>query len=411
MAPLALTTAATAGVAIRPAAPARPPPAASLSTHRPGGVTSRVRPSPLASPRSPVPRPGLRGSAPQRSARVQLAPDSRSQVITIGEALFDCLAADDQMGKLRADVESWTPFPGGAPANVATALSQLGVKCTFFTALGKDEFGDQLVALLEERGVDLSGVQRVEQPTRDVYVERSINGDRNFAGFGAPADSYADCFIDSAKLPMELIDDAMVVVSGTLGLAYPVTRKTMEEVVARAKAAGTAVLIDVNWRPVFFDDHAAAKAMIEEYVAKADLVKITDEEADWLFGMPREKALENPELVLAKLPNAAGVLVTAGEFGATYCFRTADGKHVSSFLPALDIKVEDTTGAGDAFTAGFLKAFVSAGGVAELQAKPELLEAALKYACSTGALTCMGKGAIAPQPKPDQVDAMVASIP
>lgn len=129
-----------------------------------------------------------------------------------------------------------TPFPGGAPANVATALSQLGVKCTFFTALGKDEFGDQLVALLEERGVDLSGVQRVEQPTRcaahpfhpcpclrppaclaaelrlryhvgrDVYVERSINGDRNFAGFGAPADSYADCFIDSAKLPMELID-------------------------------------------------------------------------------------------------------------------------------------------------------------------------------------------------------------
>eukprot|EP00873_Tetraselmis_striata_P003111 jgi/Tetstr1/423375/TSEL_014062.t1 len=387
MAPLPLTTAATAGVAIRPAAPARTPPAASLSTHRPGGVTSRIRPSPLASPRSPVPRPGLRGSAPQRSARVQLAPDSRSQVITIGEALFDCLAADDQMGKLRADVESWTPFPGGAPANVATALSQLGVKCTFFTALGKDEFGDQLVALLEERGVDLSGVQRVEQPTRDVYVERSINGDRNFAGFGAPADSYADCFIDSAKLPMELIDDAMVVVSGTLGLAYPVTRKTMEEVVARAKAAGTAVLIDVNWRPVFFDDHAAAKAMIEE------------------------KALENPELVLAKLPNAAGVLVTAGEFGATYCFRTADGKHVSSFLPALDIKVEDTTGAGDAFTAGFLKAFVSAGGVAELQAKPELLEAALKYACSTGALTCMGKGAIAPQPKPDQVDAMVASIP
>lgn len=88
-----------------------------------------------------------------------------------------------------------------------------------------------------------------------------------------------------------------MVVSGTLGLAYPVTRKTMEEVVAKAKAAGTTVLIDVNWRPVFFDDHAEAKAMIEKYVANADLVKITDEEADWLFGMPREEALEKPELV------------------------------------------------------------------------------------------------------------------
>lgn len=360
-----------------------------------------------------APRRGL-SSAPtssgRRSARVQLAPSDAPQVITIGEALFDCLAADDQMGKPREEVESWTPFPGGAPANVATALSQLGVKCTFFTALGKDEFGDKLIALLEERGVDLSGIMRVDQATRDVYVERSLNGDRNFAGFGSAPDSYADCFIDAANLPMEKIEGALMVVSGTLGLAYPVTRKTMGEVAAKAKEVGTPLLIDVNWRPVFFDDHEAAKKTIAEYVDTADVVKITDEEAEWLFGISREEALRKPDLVLAKLPNASGVLVTAGEFGAGYCFRAANGEQVSSFLQAMDINVADTTGAGDAFTAGFLRAMVNCGGLKALLEKPELLDAALAYACATGALTCMGKGAIAPQPTPDQVDAMVASM-
>jgi fructokinase len=88
-----------------------------------------------------------------------------------------------------------------------------------------------------------------------------------------------------------------MVVSGTLGLAYPVTRKTMGEVAAKAKEVGTPLLIDVNWRPVFFDDHEAAKKTIAEYVDTADVVKITDEEAEWLFGISREEALRKPDLV------------------------------------------------------------------------------------------------------------------
>nr|WP_229641449.1 PfkB family carbohydrate kinase [Waterburya agarophytonicola] len=106
-----------------------------------------------------------------------------TKVICLGEVLFDCLA--DQTGKTISNVTSWTPYPGGAPANVACALAKLGTPSAFIGRVGKDRQGEQLVQLLESIGVDISGVQYDEQaPTRKVYVTRSVEGDRTFAGFG-----------------------------------------------------------------------------------------------------------------------------------------------------------------------------------------------------------------------------------
>jgi fructokinase len=110
-----------------------------------------------------------------------------------------------EKGVPREKVKSWMPFPGGAPANVATCLAKLGQRTSFVSALGRDERGEELMQLLSESGVDTSAVQRVDAPTRDVYVERTTTGDRVFAGFGMPTEQYCDCFLDATAFPDDLM--------------------------------------------------------------------------------------------------------------------------------------------------------------------------------------------------------------
>ncbi|MEM9509135.1 MAG: PfkB family carbohydrate kinase, partial [Cyanobacteria bacterium P01_E01_bin.35] len=91
-----------------------------------------------------------------------------AKVICLGEILFDCLA--DELGKSVSEITSWTDYPGGAPANVACALTKLGTPAAFIGCVGRDRPGKELVSLLDSIGVDTSGVQYHEQhPTRKVY--------------------------------------------------------------------------------------------------------------------------------------------------------------------------------------------------------------------------------------------------
>jgi fructokinase len=97
------------------------------------------------------------------------------RVLCLGEILFDCLA--DQLGLPLEQVQSWTPYPGGAPANVATALVKLGIPSGFIGCVGKDKSGDVLVNILHTSEVDITGVQRhPTAPSRAVYVVRSASG-------------------------------------------------------------------------------------------------------------------------------------------------------------------------------------------------------------------------------------------
>lgn len=274
-------------------------------------------------------------------------------------------------------------------------------------------------------------MQRVpDRPTRDVYVIYNKDGDREFVGFGenTPTEGYADCFLDAARLPTDLIRSAGALVTGTLGLAYPVTAEAMDRAVAVARAAGVPVVVDVNWRPVFFaePESAATKEKIKGYVSRsADVVKLSDEEAEWLFGVPASEALRDPEEVLRRLlgggggekkegasssPSsvAVGVLVTGGGLGASYAFLSPEGKNAtSSFLPALQVEATDTTGAGDAFLGGFLAAMLDAGGLGELRADAAKLQAAVAFAAAAGAATTTAPGAIAAQPGREAVEALL----
>ena len=146
---------------------------------------------------------------------------SNPRVLCLGEILYDMLA--DQLGRSVAEVESWTSYPGGAPANVACALVKLGTPSAFIGAVGADESGTNLQALLQEIGVDTTGVQsHAEAPTRQVLVTRKLNGDRVFAGFkDYDTTEFADTGLKAGELPEQLFAAADLLVVGTLELAYP----------------------------------------------------------------------------------------------------------------------------------------------------------------------------------------------
>ncbi|MEG4093085.1 carbohydrate kinase [Microcoleus sp. Pol12B4] len=316
------------------------------------------------------------------------------RVLCLGELLFDCLA--DKPGVSLEEVESWTAYPGGAPANVACALVKLGTAAGFIGAVGGDELGNSLVQVLQEVGVNITGVQRhPSAPTRQVYVLRNQAGDRNFAGFGEfnTAD-FADTRLLAAKLPEVLFENAEFLVLGTLELAYSESREAIARSLELAEQYDVKIILDINWRPVFWPNPDEAKAQIRKILKKVDFVKLSEEEAEWLF------ATTDAGAITYRLDSVEGVLVTAGEKGCAYCISENEGK-----IPAFTVDVEDTTGAGDAFLAGFVRQLCKHG-IKNL-ADPKIAQKIVTYASAVGAMTAMKPGAIRSQPTAAEVEAFL----
>ncbi|HEY9817470.1 MAG TPA: carbohydrate kinase, partial [Candidatus Obscuribacterales bacterium] len=306
-------------------------------------------------------------------------------VLCLGEVLFDRIA--DQPGLAVDEVVSWTPYPGGAPANVACALVKLGTAAGFVGCVGEDEPGQILVELLRTTGVNGVGIQRHgTAPTREVYVVRSLEGDRQFAGFGdRDTTVFADTRLQADLLPGALFDAAEILVLGTLELAYPTTRQAIDRALDFADDRFLKVMIDVNWRPMFWPDPKQAKSLIRQYLERADFLKLSDDEALWLFNTVE------PAAIAHLLGHVEGVLVTAGEKGCTYYLGDHEGK-----LPAFSLDVEDTTGAGDSFLAGFIHQLCQRG--MEALKDADQVRQMVTYASAVGALTTLRAGAIAAQP-------------
>ena len=321
---------------------------------------------------------------------------SKPSVLCLGEVLFDCLA--DQLGLKLEEVKSWTPYPGGAPANVACALVKLGTSAGFMGAVGEDEPGNKLVKLLQDVGVDTTGVQRnPTAPTRQVYVTRDSGGDRTFAGFGKYNTSeFADTYLQSAKLSPALFAEADFLVLGTLELAYHESEQAVLRSLELAEQYNLKIILDVNWRPVFWQDENTAKTKILALLKRFDFLKLTKEEAQWLFDTT------DPGAITYRLNSLEGVLVTDGEHGCAYCLGENEGK-----MPAFSMSVVDTTGAGDGFLAGFIYQLQQVG-IKNLK-DAETAKRIVTYASAVGALTTIKPGAIASQPTAAEVDNFLAS--
>ncbi len=327
-------------------------------------------------------------------------------VLCLGEALVDRLEPPDG-DRL-----------GGAPANVACALARLGTPSAFLGRLGRDAIGEAFAAVFAERGVDTSALQwDAQRPSRVVLVRRDASGDRQFGGFagacagavggaGEGAAGFADQALDASELSAALgplLAAARWMLVGTIPLASPAAASALQLACRQAAAAGMALALDVNWRPTFWNSAAdpasgpspAQITAITPLLQQAALIKCAAEEARWLFGS------DDPAVVRAALPQHPDVVVTDGGAQLQWCFAGRSGE-----LPAFPVPVVDTTGAGDAFTAGLLHGLLHNPFHGELHNQPEPL---LRFASACGALVCQGAGAIDPQPSADAVQAFLAS--
>ncbi|MEM9217335.1 MAG: carbohydrate kinase [Cyanobacteria bacterium P01_F01_bin.150] len=314
------------------------------------------------------------------------------RVLCFGEILFDVIS--NEPGVPYDQVKSWTPYPGGAPANVACALEKLGTSAGFIGCVGQDKPGDELVALLNSIGVNTSGVQRhASAPTREIDVILTAEGDRQFVGFrNHDTSAFADTQLNGNALPSHLFATADYLVFGTLEMPYLSTGAALENALKLADEHYVKLILDVNWRPVFWPDQSIAKAKIYDLARRVDFLKLTDEEAEWLFDT------QEPRAIAKELPDAEGILVTAGEKGCAYYLNHHEGN-----LPAFSVEVEETTGAGDSFLAGFIHKLDQLGMSA--LSNMEAIHTIVTYATAVGALTTTRAGAIAAQPTADEVDA------
>lgn len=320
-----------------------------------------------------------------------------ARVLCMGEVLFDCIA--DQSGRSLEQVASWTAYPGGAPANVACGLVKLGISTALISAVGTDEVGKQLVELLAKVGVETNAIQYFrETPTRQVFVLRSEGGEPKFAGFGDyKTHEFADTHLQAKQIPESLFVEADFLVLGTIALASPESYKACLHTLAMADRYNLKILADINWRPVFWQNPSTAKGLILELLKRVDFVKLSASEAQLFFNTA------DPISIHAQLDSTEGIMITDGHKGCAYSLGEFQGH-----IPAFNVNVVDTTGAGDAFVAGFIHQICHYG-IRGLN-DPEIIKKMVTYASAVGALSVTKMGALTAQPTADEVEKFLSSI-
>jgi fructokinase len=334
-----------------------------------------------------------------------IAKGSPPRVLCFGEALVDRLGPlEDRLG--------------GAPANVACALARLGTPVAFLGRLGDDAIGAAFAALFAERGVDTRGLQiDPDRPSRIVLVHRDACGERSFGGFsGERGQGFADQAVDAGELAADvdpLLAQAQWLLVGTIPLATAASAAALERVVALAAERGIPLAVDVNWRPTFWGFAAEAPPSplalqrIRPLLEQASLIKCAAQEAEACFGTMDPLALQ------AELPRRPAVLITDGGQPLRWCLGGCTGT-----LDVFSVPVVDTTGAGDAFTAGVLQGLCrkpallhGAASDAGAPADPGPVRELLRFASACGAIVCGGFGAIDPQPTAAEVKAFLQQQP
>lgn len=314
-------------------------------------------------------------------------------VVALGELLIDftCVSAD-------ADgYPTMAAHPGGAPANFLAAVTKFGGKTALLGKVGADTFGRLLTGTLEKAGIETRGIVASNDVfTTLAFVTLDEHGDREFAFSRKPG---ADTQLRFSELKLSLIDDAKAFHFGTLSLTDEPARATTYRAVAYAKERGKLITFDPNLRKPLWKDLDTAKEQMLWGLSQADVVKISDEEIEFLFGL-------NPQEGARKILNDYGVKLVFATCGADGCWfenQNACG-HVDSLK---GVKVVDTTGAGDIFGGSAVRKVLQTGKCPEELNEAELREA-VRFACAAAGLSTTRPGGISSVPEPEEVNARLA---
>jgi len=326
---------------------------------------------------------------------------SSPKVICLGEALLD------RLGPLGGDPLFEKPVEdclGGAPANVACGLAKLGTDVAFVGRLGNDTIGNNFQDLMKDRRVNLEGLQvDHSRPSRVVLVRRDLDGERFFQGFqGDKGNGFSDQVLDLSGLKEsfpKLMKKASWLLLGTIPLASAACEEALLWTINKAFESNIQLAIDINWRPTFWNANSDPNRGPNEFemtkifdlVEQASLLKFSKEEAIWFFNN------QDPSLISSSLPKCPSVIVTDGSRPVRWLIDGYAGE-TEAFSPRL---VVDTTGAGDAFTAGLLHQLLLG---LSMPVDEKVASEMVRFGAACGALVCGGPGAIDPQPTFEEVN-------
>ena len=304
-------------------------------------------------------------------------------VVALGELLIDFTT-------IRADSDGYPTMaahPGGAPANFLAAIAKFGGKAAMLGKVGTDTFGKLLTSTLREVGIETKGIVASDEFfTTLAFVTLDANGDREFAFARKPG---ADTQLSFDELELSLLDETRVFHFGTLSLTGEPSRTTTCRAVEYAREHGKLITFDPNLRKPLWRELDEAKQQMLWGLAHADVVKISDEEVEFLFGLGVQ---EGAQYILEHFPVKL-VFVTCGPDGCWFQNKNASG-HVDSLR---NIKVVDTTGAGDIFGGSAVWRLLQTG-----KAPEALDEAALReivsFACTAAGLSTTKPGGISSVP-------------
>lgn len=284
-------------------------------------------------------------------------------ILSCGEALIDMLPRTTTAGEA-----AFAPYAGGAVFNTAVALGRLGVPSSFFSGLSTDLMGEILVDTLSASRVDTALAARSARPTTLAFV-RLVNGQATYAFYD---ENTAGRMLAVTDLPV-LPEAVTTLFFGGISLVNDPAAATYAALQAR-EAPARVTMIDPNIRPGFITDQPAYRARIAGMMARADIVKLSDEDLHWLTGPGDLVTLARG--IVATGPKV--VFVTEGASGARAVTASQD-----RFVAATKVTVADTVGAGDTFNAGVL-ASLHRGGLLTKAGVAGISDAALDQALTLG---------------------------
>ena len=312
---------------------------------------------------------------------------ARDTLYAIGEALIDMIPS--KSGCAFADVPAFAPRVGGAPANVCGAFTKLGGASALLTQLGDDPFGHKIADELAACGIDTSHIAFTDKAnTALAFVSLAADGNRTFSFYRKPS---ADLLYAPGQVDTRLFAGAFALHFCSVALVESPMREAHKAAIAAARDAGAIVSFDPNLRFPLWPDRDALRRTVLEFLPLADVVKISDEELEFLTGTADIDAAL-PQLFTGHVQL---VLYTCGSGGAHAYTRSAHG-----FAPCRPVRAVDTTGAGDGFIGSFLWQLHDAG--ADRAALPGLtaaqLDKWLAFSNKFCGISVQGNGAIASYP-------------
>ncbi len=297
-------------------------------------------------------------------------------IVVAGEALIDLVPEGREAG---AGLPVLAPRLGGGPYNTAVALGRLGSPVAFCSRVSRDAFGEALLDGLRAAGVDLSCVQRGPEPT--TLAVASIGADGS-AGYSFYVEGTADRLFSA---PEHLPEGVRAMSFGTCSLVLEPGASAYEELLRRAAGRGVFTALDPNVRAALIPDADAYRARFRSWLPSVSLLKLSQEDADWLGGGPEEWLAAGP----------SAVVVTRGGEGLWLYMR--DGMELR--VPGERVDVVDTIGAGDTVNAALLHG-LAARDALSAEASAGLGAAGwrdvLRFAARAAAVTCSRPGAEPP---------------